>query len=333
MKPDMSIDPRLSILMPTYNRAHELETTLDHFKELEPQSPAYEIVVIDNNSSDSTREVVERFQSDLPIRYLFVEKAGKNCALNRAIEEVALAEIVVFTDDDILPRGDWLTAIASTCERWPEHRVFGGKIVVVMPEGPIPSWTEIPLIKHFAFASHDISEEEGPYPIKVFPFGPNYWIRRPILEEGFRFDETIGPHPSNRILGDEILFLKKISEAGNPIIYTPSSVVGHRIQKEMLSLSGIYRRAKTLGRGSPHISGLCHPSLLASHPRVWRWLRGISMLSYYLRLGLGNLVPMTNLRVEKKVRAIMGIWYNRESLRLVSEDQASARASEWQDRK
>ena len=114
----------ISILIATYNRADILRQTLENMTCLDRDGLSVEFVVVDNNSSDHTKEVIESFTDRLPIRYLFGAKPGKSRALNRALDKVPLGKIIVFTDDDIVPHKDWLTAIVSISNRWPDYSVF-----------------------------------------------------------------------------------------------------------------------------------------------------------------------------------------------------------------
>jgi len=314
----MAKDRDITILMPTFNRAGELRTTLESMTRLDREDLDVELVVIDNNSTDETRKVAESFSGRLPIRYLFAPHPGKNRALNHALNEVDPGRIVLFTDDDVLPEEDWLQAVKAATDRWPDRSAFGGKVRVVFPRGDVPKWTENPLIQKFAYTSHDCGDTERPYESGVYPFGPNYWLRREVLDGGRRFDEELGPRPKNRILGDEILFLQELRRDGYEIVYTPHAVVGHRIQPEMLEVPVIRRRAYTVGRGAPHISGLCHPELLRKHPLLWRLSRWCAMAQFALLYVAGVLTPNESGRVDRTARAMIGIGYNIESIRIAA---------------
>ena len=99
---------RFSIIIATYNRAGELAHTLRSLAGLVTRS-SWEVIVVDNNSADGTRRVVEEAAEGFPapLRYLFEGTQGKAIALNSAIRE-ARGEILVFTDDDALVEADWL---------------------------------------------------------------------------------------------------------------------------------------------------------------------------------------------------------------------------------
>ena len=133
----------VTILIATYNRADTLRETFGALAVLDYASVDCEIVVIDNNSRDHTKAVVESFQDQLPISYLRELRPGKNAALNKALREWALKEIVVFTDDDVTPERDWLQQIVCGTRRRRDVAVFGGKVEVQWPSGERQVLTDV----------------------------------------------------------------------------------------------------------------------------------------------------------------------------------------------
>ena len=151
----MADAPDISVLIATHNRAESLRTTLDAFCKLDRTNVKFELAIIDNNSNDHTKEVAESAANHLPVRYLFEPRPGKNCALNLALEQVELGNLVAFMDDDISPDPNCLAAIRSVSDRWPDASVFGGRIDIAWPDGAIPPWAQNPRIQPFAFGLHD----------------------------------------------------------------------------------------------------------------------------------------------------------------------------------
>lgn len=99
---------KFSVIIATYNRADELPRTLESLKKLEADEP-WEVIVVDNNSSDNTREVVEGVKSfPVPLRYIFEKEQGRSAALNAGIR-AAQGEILAVTDDDVRVDPHWLT--------------------------------------------------------------------------------------------------------------------------------------------------------------------------------------------------------------------------------
>jgi len=307
----------LTVIMPTYNRAEIVKITLESMAAMETNDLRYQIAVVDNNSTDDTRAVIESFSDRLPIKYLFEEKTGKNQALNRGLDGADLGDIVVFTDDDVTVRPDWLTAVAACCERWPDHSLFGGKITIhwPWPEDRVPGWAHHPYIKEFGFTSHDHAPDEVEYEGVRLPFGPNFWTRRAAVE-GRRFNVEIGPHPTNRILGDETLFLRELVRDGFQAVYSPFPSVAHRIQEEVLTPKGIITRAFQLGRGNPHVYGLPRRELLDQNPRKWRLIRKFAVLRDRLAIFLTRFLFDADRRVVRAVQRSRDLGFNTESLTL-----------------
>ena len=221
---------------------------------------------------------------------------------------------MVFTDDDITPNEDWLKAIISISKRWPDHDVFGGKIDIIWPAENIPGWAKISWIKNFGFAHHDQGDSDKLYPQKNYPFGPNFWIRRKVLNEKRRFNEFIGPRPKNRIIGGETTFLKELKNEGFKMIYSPDAVVSHRIQREMLTLSYIFKRAYAFGRGLVHISGVEDNKILNRYPILWYTLRLSTFVKIFLYFVRALLSCSHDRRIDRCIYAFKLLGTNIESL-------------------
>ena len=265
----MDTPSTISVLVATHNRADVLEKTLRAFAKVDTRGLSVEWVIIDNNSKDATRTIIDEFKRKFPLLYLFEPKPGKNCALNAALREMKLGEIVVFADDDITPDRDWLQQVALSCALHPDYAVFGGRIFPEWPSGREPWWARDRFVQMFGFSLHDFGEETREYEPGVYPFGPNFWIRRKIVEQGHKYDERVGPRPANRIMGSETTFLRDIQKAGFKQLYYPQASVLHRISGSGCSAAVVKTRAFRLGRGEIYVSGLPRPALLASSRFLW----------------------------------------------------------------
>jgi glycosyltransferase involved in cell wall biosynthesis len=311
----MSID--ITIIIPTYNRCETLKKTLCYIERVETKSLNIEYLIVDNGSNDQTEKVIIEFSDRIPIRYLFEKRPGKNHALNRALNEKVLGDIVVFTDDDVTPNQDWVIAINDICQRWPNHSVFGGKIYVVWPVKDIPEWAKDPYIMQFGYSNHNYSDTEVPYlKLTDVPFGPNYWVRRGVFDNGLRFNEEIGPHPDKFTLGDESEFLIQLKNLGYDIIYSPKAVVGHRIQKKMISQKGILKRAYYHGKSSPYLFGPRRKELLINNPYLWYSIQCAVVIKSFISLYLSLMKKNRNKMLIKSVSNIYNISGNLEALRL-----------------
>ena len=128
-----------SIIVCTYNRAESLKDTLAALAKLDVlPTREWEVVIVDNNSRDHTRQVVEEMQRTWPrLRYVFEPEQGLSHARNRGIAE-SNGEITLFTDDDVLPEPDWLeTTLAGMTEYGAD--ACGGYIAPIW-ETPPPAW-------------------------------------------------------------------------------------------------------------------------------------------------------------------------------------------------
>jgi glycosyltransferase involved in cell wall biosynthesis len=305
----------LTVLIATRDRADVLEVTLEAMCRVRREALCVEFVVVDNGSTDRTSAVLKAFEGRLPLRVLNEPTAGKCHALNRALKGVALRDIVVFTDDDVTPDAAWLENIVATCERWPAHSVFGGRIDVEWPvQVAIPGWAKHQKIQQMAFSAHHVSEREREYAPRTEPFGPNYWVRRTALA-GVEFCTGIGPHPTRRTLGDETHFLRLLRGRGFTPVYTPSARVGHRIEVERTTREAIYRRSFQYGRGYIYSEGLPEDFLRQRSRAAWH-LRLMSNVGVgALGVVRAALEPDEDLRFLKVVTGLTTLAKNVEALR------------------
>lgn len=129
----------VSVVIGTYNRCELLVGALESLINQEPKGVRFEILVVDNNSTDNTRGVVESFQrSKIPVRYIFEPNQGISHARNAGIIQ-SLSPIVAFTDDDVRVAHDWVFTIKKTFDANPEIGFIGGKVLPIWTVPP-PTW-------------------------------------------------------------------------------------------------------------------------------------------------------------------------------------------------
>src|SRR5581483_10266688 len=115
----------ISVVICTYNRAASLRRTLETFCSISaPPGIQWELLLMDNNSKDDTREICRQFESKLPLRYIFVLEQGKSNALNRSTLE-AKSDLILYTDDDIDVDPNWMAAYWRAAQKNPEANFFG----------------------------------------------------------------------------------------------------------------------------------------------------------------------------------------------------------------
>jgi glycosyltransferase involved in cell wall biosynthesis len=266
----------VSILLATMGRPALLARTLDSLRALRTDGLAHEIVVVDNGRAPETAALVDGAREALPVRRLVEPARGKNRALNRALPELRGA-LAVFTDDDVIADRDWLVELVEGARRWPDHRIFGGRVLPLWPaEGGPPYQHEF--MRH-AYAIADLDRPEGPYDAG-WVFGPNFAIHTELLQAGWRFDPTVGPDGTDAYrTGGETELLLRLSRAGYPPIYLPRARVRHQVRPEQLRTTWLYGRAFRQGRSQwARSSAAPGPRLLGvPRPLLARLIRTYAM--------------------------------------------------------
>ncbi len=127
----------VSVVISTYNRCSLLARALESLRHQESVDVCYEVLVVDNNSTDETREITQRVIGEDPekFRYIFEPKQGVSYGRNAGIAS-AHAEIIAFTDDDVRVSSSWVSRIKAGFAAEPSADFLGGKV--------LPHWSGIP---------------------------------------------------------------------------------------------------------------------------------------------------------------------------------------------
>jgi glycosyltransferase involved in cell wall biosynthesis len=251
-----------SIIIATYNRARDLTETLASLARLEYAKP-WEVVVVDNNSTDDTRAVVERAQAAFPVPliYAFEREQGRSAALNHGLR-LAQGTIIVTTDDDVRVESDWLRQIEQGLARL-NCDYIGGRVVPLWGAPP-PRW--LPRYSGALWAVIALLDF-GPAPVqfgKRVPLGVNMAFRRDALDRVGGFNVRIG-RKAGTLLGQEVReWCLRARDAGLHGFYVPEVVVQHVIPAERLT---------------------------KSYYRSWFHWRGISRAMLYAETGLDMEAP------------------------------------------
>src|SRR6266852_6340317 len=233
----------LSVLMATYNGAGTLPEVLTAYCKLKSPDGGWKLLIVDNGSTDSTKEIIACFRSRLPLTYIFEPTLGKSAALNTGLLNVT-GDLVVMTDDDALPRPDWLVQMRVAADSQPSFSIFGGAIVPhweIPPEEWILAW-QCPTL-----TITDPAWEEGPIVVGRLS-GPNMAVRSEVIEAGYRFNTSLGPVGPRYQMGEEADFLQRLGKAGFRAWYCKRAVVAHMILRDQMKKEWVLRRAVPLGR-------------------------------------------------------------------------------------
>jgi len=220
--------PAISIIVPTYNRCEMLRRTLQSLLVQNFHDISHEVIVVDNNSNDRTREVVEEFVSANPsdFRYAFEPQEGIPYARNKGLAE-ARAPIIAFTDDDGFVDVDWAFQIKTIFDQQPEVSYLGGKVLAKWSHEP-PAWlTE----KHWSpLALADFGNE--PFYIDltnpICLITANFACRREIIDE-------VGPFSLEFARCQDHELQVRIWKAGKRGMYRPEIIVTADVPEERLT--------------------------------------------------------------------------------------------------
>jgi len=197
-----------------------------------PAGQNWEMIVVDNGSTDDTSCVIERFKAKLPIRKVFEPKAGLSNARNAGVA-AASGDYILWTDDDVEVEIGWLAGYAAAFSRFPDGAVFGGRILPRL-EAPSPAWfvENLDLLCNLLSARNfgDDYLSLAEHPDRV-PYGANYAIRA-TEQRKFLYDPKLGVSPGRRRVGEETSVIKNILNAGYTGYWVPDAEVSHIISTE-----------------------------------------------------------------------------------------------------
>ena len=218
--------PDVSVVVPTYNRAQRIPELLDALLAQQTAGVTYEILIVDNASTDATAEMVAARAHPL-LQYLYEPRRGPSNARNAGIHR-ARADIVAFLDDDVLPAADWVRQIKLTTDAHPELHCLGGRIEPRWPMDP-PAWLTpanyAPLALQFGRGSGKPLDATNASGCLV---GANFVCRRDVLREMGGF--------SRDYLRDEDRELNlRLWRAGKTGLYSENVVATALVQPERLT--------------------------------------------------------------------------------------------------
>jgi len=224
---------KVTVILCTYNRCESLRVALESVaRSLVPASIEWEVLVVDNNSNDRTKQVFDEFNSKFParFRYLFEAKPGKSNALNSAIR-VSNCDVVAFMDDDVIVDSAWLTRLTSALMD-SSYSGVGGKILPQWKTTP-PRW--LPVKERYGLAPlvmFDLGDAGGP--LDEPPYGTNMAFRRGAFDRYGEFRTDLGPRPGSEIRNEDTEYGRRLLEAGEHFYYEPSAVVYHEVPEKRL---------------------------------------------------------------------------------------------------
>jgi len=249
------------MLEPTLTAMHELKV---------PVGIDWELLVVNNNCTDNTDEVIARHEKKLPIRRLFEPEQGLSRARNRAVAE-ARGDLLLWTDDDVLVDADWLEQYVKAAAEWPEAAFFGGTVDPWFGVDP-PGWmlTHLPrlgapfAIRQLGGDVRRIDKGDD------LPFGANMAMRRSALDS-ISFAPHLGRCGTASLLGEESDVMNRLIDAGRYGVWVGSARVRHYIPSERLTIDYLWDYSGGSGKSRVRPGNFADVPTAFGAPRwVWR---------------------------------------------------------------
>ncbi|MGA9382790.1 MAG: hormogonium polysaccharide biosynthesis glycosyltransferase HpsE [Phormidium sp.] len=242
--------PDFTVAIPTYNGEHRLPEVLDKLRsQLLPQNFSWEILVVDNNSTDNTAKVVEDYQQNwsknFPLRYCQEQQQGAGFARQKAIKE-AKSELIGFLDDDNLPAENWLADAYNFAQKYPKAGAFGSQIHPLYEVEPPEKFQKI--------APFLAITERGEKPIlyhpssKLLPPSAGLVVRKQAWLENVPSKLILTGRANGKMLTSEDLeVLSHIQQSKWEIWYNPAMEIYHKIPSWRLEKSYLISLIRGIG--------------------------------------------------------------------------------------
>ncbi|NMB80290.1 MAG: glycosyltransferase family 2 protein [Ignavibacteria bacterium] len=236
-------NPKISVIICTYNRDKFLPGALEALTIQTLSKNLYEIIIINNNSTDNTETISKNFidkHKDLNIKYFVETNKGLSAARNRGINE-ASSELVSFIDDDAEVSENYLKIAVDFFDNHPDVDAIGGKITPVFESGKEPEW----LSKYMwgLVTKADFGNKVREYPRSKSPYGCSMAFRKKVLYEAGLFNTNL------LFRSEDKYIFYKLREKGKKFLYHPEFTVKHHIDDKRITYESIMKISYEVGSG------------------------------------------------------------------------------------
>jgi glycosyltransferase involved in cell wall biosynthesis len=257
--------PKISAIICTHNRDRYLGLAIDSL--LAQDLDNFEILVIDNASTDTTKAVVEARLGDPRLRYIYESTLGLSTARNRGAQE-SQAAILAYLDDDAIATPTWLSTLLAAYAQDEKLAIAGGKVTLIWTDGITPpTWLSDGLAGNLG--AYDLGEtltyiqQPG-----LTPRGLNYSVRRDFLDSVGGFDPKLGRIGTNLLSNEELQMTELALQQDWHVAYLPTALVAHHVSPERV------KRSWFLDRGWWQGISECYREQLAGEAGWGQFQRG-----------------------------------------------------------
>ena len=223
-------EPAISVVICTYNRDKFIGESLNCLAKQDLSPDAFEIIVVDNNSTDNTAAIAKDFiatHPDLNIRYVLEPNKGLSFARNRGIQE-ARAAVITYIDDDAEATSGFLQSIVSFMQADQTIVGLGGKVIPKYSESEEPKWMSKYLNGFVGLMDYGPTPKQFDNTMK-YPAGCNMTYTKDILVRAGGFNNQL------TFRSDDKYIFYQVTKLSDKIYYLPQAMLYHNIDNDRLS--------------------------------------------------------------------------------------------------
>lgn len=239
---------KFSVIFCTYNREKYIYNAMKSIAEQDFPYTDYEIVLINNNSTDSTESICNRFREDYPqvgFRYFIETNQGLSYARNRGVKE-SRGDILVFVDDDATVFESYLPSINIFFDAYPEVNACGGPIVPVY-EVEKPKWLSHYTEQLLGGALYE-GDKVKPFRNGEYPGGGNSAFRKAVFEKYGLFNVELGRKGTGLIGAEEKDLYDRLIRGSEQFYYLPQMGIYHYIPEKKLTKAHFRELTYSIGK-------------------------------------------------------------------------------------
>ncbi len=231
----------ISVVICTYNRDKFLPKALESLAKQSANPKDFEIIIVNNNSTDSTETIIQTFiknHPELNIHYTIETNQGLSFARNKGIE-TAKGEIISFMDDDAIARNDFVNQLQHHFQEYPDYSAMGGKVIPIYGNNELePVW----MSKYIQgiVSKVDYGEKTKPFP-KKYPAGCNMAFKKEVFTKIGKFNTDLVYR------GDDKYIFYQLKEYGLKVLYAPEIFVNHYIDSYRIQPKFIDKISRSIG--------------------------------------------------------------------------------------
>ena len=237
---------RISAVVCTYNREKYLKKALESLSKQTINHSEFQVIIIDNNSTDNTKQISEDFHlkyPDIPYKYVVERNQGLSFARNRGINE-SNAEIITFIDDDAHLDKSFLEVVTKFLEKNSDAIAVGGKILLDYESEP-PKWVSKYLASLFGYFNY--GDKVKIFKRSTYPRGSNMTFKKKVFELVGNFNVNLGRVGRNLGGNEEKDIFHKIYAKGLDVYYLPNAIVYHAVPDSRTTHEFIKKQAMGIG--------------------------------------------------------------------------------------